>query len=90
MDGLNKEVQEKASVIRQLDHLGSEINNLDESLKAMHDKLGPLLPPPSPVTAGDGAKLQQESSMMDLVTGLTSRIRSMNSGVCHVMEEIQI
>ncbi len=90
-DGLNKIQENRASIGRQLDLLGSEINNLDESLQAMREKLEPLLPLPSPIAdGGDNVKQQQESPLMDVVNNLTSRIRSMNSNVRCTLEEIQV
>jgi hypothetical protein len=94
MDGLKQPAQitqDKASVPRQLDHLGGEIDKLNESILALKCRLEPLMPPETPEICGeDCAKPQQESSMMDSVISLTSRIRSMNSSVCRVMDDIQI
>lgn len=91
MDELNQAEQERVSAMVQVEHLSSEIQQLYESLMIMNDKLAPLLPPSCPaLTGGDCAKPRQESPLMDALIGLTAKVIEMNSGVCHVVNDIQI
>ena len=93
MDELRAVNQEEASVMKQLQHLESELGAVDDSISRLGEKLGPLLPPPCPETCSEDCskeKEQQRSPIMDQVTNMTARVRSLNQRLCNMTQKIEV
>ena len=96
MEGLNTQADvERPSIMQQMEHLQSELNEASDALNVLEARLMPIIPPAKPAcelggVACGGKEQTEYSSLMESATSMTGRVRHLTRHIKRLTEEVQL